>query len=262
MLGPTESCNETPLEVGGSIDVDIVVRGIPAVAGTDGGIAGTDFNLLFDPAVLQVDKIHMFTGPTILKAVGHSLPISLVDYDFHIPPDSIFEEPPGTKGNVYVDMVDLSPAGEDGDGVLTRVTLQAVGVGASKLDLVQTWSNDDKPLIVNFWSVSYPVDESDATIVVGSGGCNAPTPTTYPHTFATPSQTPSPLMSPTPSPTATVVSTGTSTRSETPMLTPAELPRTGGTGESGPVWPIAVGALIAFSAALSTFAHVRRRTSG
>src|SRR3990172_696592 len=59
-LGPTESCNATPLAVGETGEVDVVVRGVPPVELVSDhpfeetithGISGYGFDLLFDPAV-------------------------------------------------------------------------------------------------------------------------------------------------------------------------------------------------------------------
>ena len=182
VLGPTESCNETPLEVGDTIDLDIVVRGIPEYdqISDRGGIRGTDFDLLFNPSVVRVNQIQGFEGPTILKAGGGEEPFEQFD----------LIGPPGTTGDVFGGMVDLSAVPRFGDGVLTRVTLQAVGEGFSHLDLRYLLKDEDFPQIygADFNVSAYPVHESDATIVVGNGSCDPPTPSAVP--FITPSPTP------------------------------------------------------------------------
>ena len=92
-----------------------------------GGILGFDLDLLFNPAVLQVNLIHGFAGPTILKAHGQTQHFEALQY--------LGGGPPGVFGDVFAGMIDLSNAPSAGDGVLVRVTLQAVGAGVSKLDL-------------------------------------------------------------------------------------------------------------------------------
>lgn len=110
-LGPTDTCNSTPLAVGDTIDIDVVVRGVPpAVPETTttprrDGIGASSFNLLFDPSILQVNNIQAFDGPTILKAAKNPIPFAILDYDGHGSADR--EPPPGRSGNVRVDMANL-----------------------------------------------------------------------------------------------------------------------------------------------------------
>ena len=70
VLGATQDCNATPLQIGETIDVDVVVRGVPPHDADQyaGGIGGFEFDFLFDPSVLEVTLVHAFQGPTILKA--------------------------------------------------------------------------------------------------------------------------------------------------------------------------------------------------
>jgi hypothetical protein len=267
-LGQTESCNDTPLQVGETIDVDIVVRGVPEfqedVLGT--GIRGSDFELRFNPGVVSVKEIHAFDGPTILKTGGPPEPIVFINY-FH----------GDTFGFVTVGVIDLSAGRHSGDGILTRATLEAVGTGATRLDLTYDLAETDRPnLYAQDESTSaYTVNESNATIVVGDGSCAAPTPTTYPATPPSPtpfrSRTPSPIPSPSPtrSPTptaaatptiaATATATATLAPTSTATVTPASLPPTGGSPGSEALWPAAVGALVVAAAVLGALVVARRR---
>ena len=53
------------------------------------GIAGFSANLLFDPAVVQVNEIKAFDGPTILKAGGGQIPVVYLNYDGRYTPDPL-----------------------------------------------------------------------------------------------------------------------------------------------------------------------------
>jgi hypothetical protein len=180
-LGPTDVCNTTRLKVGDTMDVDIVVRGVPPFDPTTytNGIGAYGTNLLFDPAILQVSKVQTFDGPTILKAGGTPIPFVILDYAYNPSPsgvDSVRNDPPGTTGDTRIDVVDLSQHYESGDGVLTRVTLQAVGSGKSRLDLTDLITRNPEPQILMAGSFQYKVRHSSATAIVGDGSCSAPTP--------------------------------------------------------------------------------------
>jgi hypothetical protein len=193
VLGPTESCNEAALQVGETIDVDVVVRGVPEYANAlrSGGIAGFAFNLLFDPDVVRVDRVHTFNGPTILDAISSSVTLTIVDYDYALLAGR--QLPPGTTGNVEVTMLDGAGQYESGDGVMTRVTLTAVGAGTARLGLRLDYRNWPKPEIFSGDTTEYVVESTDAALVVGAGSCLA-----TPPPFPTP--TPRVTFGPTPSP--------------------------------------------------------------
>lgn len=204
-LGPTESCNETPIEVGDTIEIDVVVRGVPPhIPGPAGGsqaITGAGFNLLFDPDVLQVDLVQEFNGPTILKAEGEPIPIAFLDYKFSFGED-LRDGPPGDTGNVRLDMADLSTNYDDGSGVLSRITVTAIGDGRSRLDLVDLFDIVFAPgiTVLDAASLDYGTDIADATIGVGISGCTIPTPTPIP----TPSPPPPFTGTPEPRPEAPI----------------------------------------------------------
>jgi hypothetical protein len=281
VLGPTESCNETPLQVGDTIDVDVVVRGIPGydVALQRGTIIGIDLTLLFDPAVVHTIGVGLFDGPTILKAAGEADPFEWYDFNHHIGDDN--EGPPGTIGASHFAMVDLSDFRESGDGVLVRITLKAVGVGTSILDLADNLGGLDFPSILQRSENidAYPVNESGATIVVGAGDCNSPTPTPMP-TLA-PTMTSPPSDSPTdeatpevqasdsPTPALTPLETIAATASKTwppaatldstPTVAPVTSASSGGSSSSLKYWAIGAGALALAAAALGPIVVLRRR---
>jgi hypothetical protein len=193
VLGSTESCSEAALQVGETIDVDVVVRGVPQYSSAlrSGGIAGFAFNLLFDPDVVRVDRVHTFNGPTILHAMSSSATLTIVDYDYALLTGR--QLPPGTTGNVEVTMLDSAAQYESGDGVMTRVTLTAVGAGTARLGLRLDYRNWPKPEIFSGDTTEYVVESTDAALVVGAGSCLA-----TPPPFPTP--TPRVTFGPTPSP--------------------------------------------------------------
>jgi hypothetical protein len=201
-LGPTDTCNSTPLQVGDTIDIDVVVRGVPAfVPGTTttpprDGIAAFGFNLLFDPTVLQVNDVLAYDGPTILKAADNPIPVAILDYDGHSSPDQ--DPPPGRSGNVRVDMINLGYNFAKGDGVLTRITLQAVGTGTSRLDFEDTPLDTTLPRVWSGGNELYGVTKSPAALVVVGGSCANPTPSPFP----TPTRVPG-TFTPGPSPSVT-----------------------------------------------------------
>ena len=224
VLGPTESCNETPLEVGNTIDVDVVVRGIPAYRTNvrQTGISGFTFDLVFNPAVIEVASVRLWEGPTILRAYDLGR-LNYVDYNF---PRG--NESPGTTGDTRVEMFPYTQDIPSGDGVLTRVSLQAVGDGASRPDVGQTPEGLDAGAIFDGSQrqTKYLIRESEATVIVGSGTCAMPTPTAF------------------------------------PTQTPARLPLTGGppgSGESG-FGAMGVGLLFILAAPIAAFACARYRT--
>jgi hypothetical protein len=192
ILGPTEACNASPLQVGDTIDVDVVVRGVPEFVDHgnevwEGGIVGYAFNLLFDPTVLRVEKAQTFDGPTILKGGGDPVPFVWIDYNW---PSDGQSPPPGTTGDIEVSAADLTTNYEDGDGVLTRISLTAVGPGQSGLQIRDEMRRDVLPTVADSNSAPYGVTASDAVLNVGGGGCQGPTPSLYPTPTRAPTPTP------------------------------------------------------------------------
>lgn len=111
-----DSCLSTT--TGSVFDVDMVIQSVdPAV-----GLTGFQANLMYDPAVLQVTNVDYnfiltSTGSAAIP-VGDSLPDD-GDGDFFLA--------------AVMFSLEIVPA--DGDGVLVRVTMEALGPGASPLHL-------------------------------------------------------------------------------------------------------------------------------
>jgi len=176
VLGPTESCNETPLEVGETIDVDIVVRRIPAfnISGSGTGISSFGMNLIFDPAIVAVSKVHLWDGPTILRMHGGG-GIESVAYNF-----LANAEAPGTNGDTRFELIPNTRQYASGDGVLTRVSLRAVGPGVSRLHVRDAFGDSPRITDAPYKGDPYAVNQSDAVIIIGTGNCSGPTPTVFP----------------------------------------------------------------------------------
>ena len=105
---------------GGSLTVDIVIVGIPPVSGTGGGIIGTSFGVLYDASRL---KVTAFNDEMILTAA---------------PGGSIFtagNSTPDSDGTFQIDSLDVGTSGESGNGVLVRLTFQAIGSGTAAVSI-------------------------------------------------------------------------------------------------------------------------------
>ena len=117
-LRTIEACRT--VKQGDSFPVDVFVQGVPPASGFSDGLSGFGFNFKYDPKVLEVTAID---ANMMLAAAGPRNPFEVAD------------PLPDTDGNLRVDEADLSQHFESGDGVLLRVTLQAVGPGLSTLGL-------------------------------------------------------------------------------------------------------------------------------
>jgi len=155
-LGSQETCAEVA-SVGDTLEVDAVVRGIPPfeLETWDGGVAGVQFMLYYDPAVVKV--------------IGLEAQLMLTA-DTDPPPVYIsFSDPvPDADGEFLVAEVDLSGSGEDGDGVLVRLALEAVGEGGSVLDITP---KGEEALVADPDGDGYALSFlADAEVIVG-GPC-------------------------------------------------------------------------------------------
>ncbi|MCH8345552.1 MAG: hypothetical protein IIC87_01330 [Chloroflexi bacterium] len=163
-LGSQETCSAIAV-VGDTLEIDVVVTGIPPYdpITNSGGVAGFQFDVLYDPAVVNVIG---WDADMMLAANGDPIWFSVTD------PASASE--PDADGDFFVAQADLSVNLESGDGVLIRITLQAVGVGTSILDLTEILApGDGVPLIGGAGGSTYtPIAVHDAEITVG-GSCTS-----------------------------------------------------------------------------------------
>jgi hypothetical protein len=151
-VGTVETCNSIAA-VGDTLEIDAVVQGVPPYdpETATGGLAGFQFDLLYDPTVVNVVD---FDAEMMLTANPGSILVNLSD------------PVPDGDGHFLVAEVDLAGSNqESGDGVLIRIALQAVGEGVSTVEL-------DDVIIANGSGSAYPLSElGDGEVVVG-GTCD------------------------------------------------------------------------------------------
>jgi hypothetical protein len=107
---------------GALFDIDVVIEGVA-------NISGFQADLLYDPSVLKVNAIDY---GFLLSSTGSGV------LDFG-------SDTPDTDGEVLLSAAMfnlLSIIGADGDGVLARVSLQAIGPGTSPLDIADVKLSD------------------------------------------------------------------------------------------------------------------------
>ncbi len=148
-----ETCIIVPA-VGQTTQVDIVVgpAGVPA----DRPLIGVGYDLTYNPAVLQVNaESHNFlltsnAGSSVFAAGDETLG---------------FPDTDGSFNESTVDIGVLPGSAETGDGVLSRLTLQATGNGVTTLTLTNTG-------LLDTMSETIPIVSTvNATVIVGAGSC-------------------------------------------------------------------------------------------
>ncbi len=136
-IGPIDRCVE--LEVGESVDVDVVVDAIPPFDPGDnpdsinddiGGLVGLGFNILYISSVVNVTTRASFYTTSLLAAEPNSVIASAAG----VLPD--------TDGDFKVSALDSYYPAESGPGTLIRLTLTAVGTGQSSITLSDTGAGD------------------------------------------------------------------------------------------------------------------------
>ncbi len=157
-LGSIERCTVT--SVGGSLDIDLVVDAIP----DDRPLVSFQYNLIYDPDLFQVAAIN---NAFLLAANGGFQPF-----------EGLSDPLPDTDGDFLVAILDLGTAPrETGPGVLSRITLQAVGSGVGSVSLAGFGIVDDQGTVI-------PIDNADfAAIAVGT-----PCPAVIPEPSPVPAQ--------------------------------------------------------------------------
>ena len=173
-LGQPDACRE--VAPGQGFDVDVYVTGVPVASGGAGGLIGFSYNLLFDPAVVQVTAVD---DNFLIAAGGEASPYEVIDGDGTAGGNS--DPLPGTTGNVRIDYLDLSSSVESGSGVLSRVTLRALGPGRSDLQITDQIENADAPTIVSSAAEStsgsggtYPIASVQNALITVGEPCQAP----------------------------------------------------------------------------------------
>jgi hypothetical protein len=144
-IGSVEACAET--SVGNQIVVDIIVQDVPAFVGPapnqGGGVSGFDFFVHYDPAILNV------TGSDISQMLAVEAGSGPLDFG---------DTPPDTgDGEFHVAAGDFGPS-EMGDGVLARITFDAIGAGTSSIDIDPPDLNDSLPDIADGGNNLYDIN--------------------------------------------------------------------------------------------------------
>ena len=140
--------NSRSTTCGSTFNVDVVIQGVT-------NIAGFQADLLYNPAVLRVTAVNynflLTTTGTAVINVG--------------------DPTPDTDGNflLFAAMYSTIPfTGASGDGVLARITIQAIGSGSSALDLTSVKMADRNALSIPPTDANgfYIGPVNDASIVV------------------------------------------------------------------------------------------------
>lgn len=223
-LGAIDDC--LSVASGSTFDIDIFVANV-------NDLSGWQATFIYDPSVVILidEKVDLFLA---------------TDPDSNI--TNLSDYPPDSDGEFLFAAADLRQreGGEDGSGILARLTLQAVGAGATGLEL---W----EPLLAE-WSgnIIGDVDGNDffdgpvlnAQVAVDQDCVSEPLPmrTATPEVTASPpaAETPATPAAPSPTPSPTPAATAPATPVEPSSLTPAA----GEPAEDGDgfPWAIAVGA--------------------
>ncbi|MEX0683182.1 MAG: cohesin domain-containing protein [Dehalococcoidia bacterium] len=195
-IGTTETC--ISISNGASTTIDIIVDSVPPFSGppnNEGGLVGFNFALGYDPAKLNV------AASTSIALGGTGFDLGESDY-------------PDTNGDFIVGFADFSSNYESGSGVLSRITVQAVGAGTSALTLSNvTIADADNP------ANEYTIQNILAGEVRVGSACQGGSATATASPTSTPSVTASPTATPTPSPTATPTPSPTATGTPTATAT-------------------------------------------
>jgi subtilisin-like proprotein convertase family protein len=175
-LGTIDHCRS--VDLGDTFTVDVLVKGVPPYQPYAGGLGGFDIVFAFYPGrlgVMSIDDHQML-------AVGTSNILSYTNTGHN------------ATGLTVARAYDQSNNPEQGDGVLFRLTMKAVGSGPAGMYLDSFYSIDPQPGVVDNQNYIYPITTvGDALIMIDSPCPNeSPTPT--------PSPSPSPSPSPTPPP--------------------------------------------------------------
>jgi hypothetical protein len=167
-LGLTESCTETPLKIGDTIDVDVIVRGVPAYVEhgpggrPSGGIEAYEFDLRYDPALLRLHRIDLEDTPNIFRTSGNQSLAYYVDYG---PESGLQYDPVKVSGNINIYMGDVRTSDlESGNGVLARVTFTGISSGVSRLQV-------NKQVVYSAGLNYYRTQAMSSSIIVDTGTC-------------------------------------------------------------------------------------------
>jgi hypothetical protein len=153
-FGDIDTC--TRIEPGASLEVDVIVDAIPE----DRPLTAIQFELFYDPAIVHA------------TAIDYEMLIAANAFQAFV---FLTNPLPDSDGFFLVGYNDADVNPESGPGVLTRITLTAVGTGVSNLSLVAIDLRDDH-------NESMPPTTSGAANVAVGQACPSeePTPITTP----------------------------------------------------------------------------------
>lgn len=186
-VGSTETC--ASISNGASLTIDIVMKS--TIVANNPGVEGYEYVLNYNSSVLLITAAD---NKMFLDSASGSLVFDVTN--------------PTPDGEFEVGVADFSISSEGGDGVLTRITVEAISPGTSALSLTGVNVVGDGQSLMNGASVG------SAEVRVGSA-CGGPTATASP----TASPTNAPTSSPTPTATAVAGATQTPSPSPTPTAT-------------------------------------------
>jgi len=148
-LGELNTCRS--LTVNETFTVDVVVPNL-----VEPGLGGFGANVVYDP--------------TVLRVLAYNKDMMVAANPSYVPWSSI-DPMPDVDGNFRFDFADISGlTGEQGEGILIRITFEALGEGVTILDLTDTTASG-QVLLVAPTGAEYPLSYiRDAEIVVG-GSC-------------------------------------------------------------------------------------------
>jgi hypothetical protein len=179
-VGTIDACQAvTP---GDTFQVDVTIQGV-----TD--LAGFEAHLLYDPSVLKVTAVdHNFLLATAGSATNWG--------------EAPTSQNPDTDGtlSVIVALMPLPAVGANGDGVLARITFEAVASGSCNLDLSGVKLGDSNVQPIGDTDAD---DDFDGPISKGQIAVNQPCPTSIP--AVTPAATPAPAPTTTATPTSALI---------------------------------------------------------
>lgn len=198
-IGPVDACRS--VDPGQTFEIDVFVRDVPVFdeSATTGSLGGFGFNMLFDPSVVRVMTIDNE------QMISDGTPFEIFDADA----STDEREPlPSESGNLQLDYATLGgDVRPSGDGILSRLTLEAISPGRSDIVLEDALqAGIAAPSIREVTGAPYAVSQvANAVIAVGESCDAVPVPTPFDPRIAQPSDA---STSPTDSADSTALPTG------------------------------------------------------
>lgn len=157
-LGPEDACISTAAS---TITIDVVIDSVPVkVPSVSGGLAGFGYDLIYNPAVLNVTSSNPNFMLTAAPGGGSTVPFG--------------ETPPDSNGDFQPAYANFTSDDHSGKGVLERIVMTVVGSGVSTLDISTDPSFVGNPTIVDTNSIPYTI-ANFITAEVHTDGSPCPT---------------------------------------------------------------------------------------